>query len=413
MIQVGQTKLAIKKLTDILEKDDRNPYAHYLLAEAYLKEDNIQYAILEYRQVLKLGKFDTKINEIAIRKKLASMYLKRKAVEEAKKEYLILTKIDANNYENFYNLGLMHYEAGAMEKASGYFKKSLSLNSTDANSYYYLGQIMYRLNQFAEAKSMFLSALKIDQKNYKIHYFLGLVLRQLGDYVWAIKEFEVAEKSDDLKVKCYLAKGTCFYEQKQYPKAIVEFEKGLKYAKKGSNSELNLRYSLGNAYEQMRDLHSAISNWERIVEVKKNFRDVQDKLKQYIEFRQDDNIKDFMIAGLSQFEHICSKMIESMGYLILNTRIINDTEIEMVAMENEGKWRNIKKSNKIIRIIRKTDTVTDSLLRQLNESMKENNAARIVVISTGDYSQLARDYADTRPVELYTKSDLVNFLKEI
>ena len=61
MIDAGQAKLAIKRLTDILEKDDRNPYAHYLLAEAYRADGNSQFAILEYRQVLKFGRFDNKI----------------------------------------------------------------------------------------------------------------------------------------------------------------------------------------------------------------------------------------------------------------------------------------------------------------------------------------------------------------
>jgi len=35
LIESGQTKIAIRKLNDIIEKDDRNHYAHYLLALAY------------------------------------------------------------------------------------------------------------------------------------------------------------------------------------------------------------------------------------------------------------------------------------------------------------------------------------------------------------------------------------------
>ena len=413
MIEMGQTKLAIKKLNEILEKDDRNAYAHYLLAEAYIKENNLQFAILEYRQVLKIGRFDDRVGEVDVRSKLARIFRERGAVEDARKEYLILTKIDPDNFENFYRLGMIFFDAGALDKAAIYFKKSISNNNRHDMSYYYLGQVLYRNNSHNEAKQMFIEAIKLDQANYKAHYFLGLVLRQLGDYEWAIKEFETAQKNEDIKVKCFLAKGTCYHEKEMFPKAIIEFERGLKFARRGSDTELNLRYFLASSQESVRDLQSAIANWEQIAAVNKNFRDVQEKLRAYSEFRQDDRVKDFMIAGLAQFEHTCRKMAEALGLTIMDIEIINDSEIEILATETEGKWRNTRMSNRIVRILRTTDTVTDKLLRKIHESMKPRNATRIIVISTGDYSQAAAEFAGTRPIELLGKPELVRLLKSV
>ncbi|MBP7582514.1 MAG: tetratricopeptide repeat protein [Spirochaetes bacterium] len=413
MVESGQTKLAIRKLQEIINKDDRNSYAHYLLAEAYLKENNIQYAILEYRQVLKLAKFDDKVNEVSIRSKLAKIYLDRKSIDDARKEYLILTKIDPVNFEHYYELGLIYFNADQSEKAAPYFKKAVALNNNSAMAFYYLGQIYYRMNLYQDAKQMFVDAIKVEQQNYRAHYFLGLVLRQLGDYEWAIKEFEIAQKDDDIKIKCFLAKGTCFIEKELYPKAVIEFERGLKFAKRGSDTELNLRYFLAEAQEKMRDLHSAIFNWEKIFEVNKGFRDVQDKLRSYAEFRQDDRIKDFMIAGLAQFEHLSRKIVESMGLTILEIDIISDTDIEFVATETEGKWRNTRKTNRIIRVLRTTDSISDKLLRSIHESMKPKNATRAIIISTGEYTQTAIEFSNTRPIELMSNSDLIKLLKSI
>ena len=263
------------------------------------------------------------------------------------------------------------------------------------------------------AKQAFIEAIKVDPHDYKAHYFLGLVLRQLGDYEWAIKEFETAQKSDDIKVKCFLAKGTCYLEREQLPKAVIEFERGLKFAKRGSDTELNLRYFLAEAQEKMRDLHSAISNWEKIVAVNPTFRDVQAKLKSYAEFRQDDRIKDFMIAGLAQFEHTCRKISESMGLTVMDVDIISDTEVEIIATDTEGKWRNTRRTNKIVRILRTTDVVNDKLLRKLHEKLKEKNATRIIIITAGDFTQSAVDFSNTRPIELYGKNDLLRLLKQI
>ncbi len=413
MIESGQTKLAIKKLNELLEKDDRNVYAHYLLAEAYFKEENFQYSIVEYRQVLKFARFDERMKESEIRSRLAKLYINREMVEDAKKEYLILTKIDPDNFENYFELGKIYFNAGTLDKAIPFFKKTISCNANHEQSYYFLGQIHYRSNAFVDARQMFINAIKLDPTNYKSHYFLGLVLRQQNDYDWAIKEFEISQKSEDLRVKSFLAKGSCYMEKGQLPKAVMEFQRGLKFARRGSETELNLRYFLADSQEKMRDIHSAISNWEKIVEVNANFRDVQEKLKNYSEFRQDDRIKDFLIAGLAQFEHVCRKLVEAMGHNIMDVEIVNDTDIEIIGTETEGKWRNTRQTNRIIRIIRTTDTIQDRLLRRLYESMKLKNATRIIVITTGDFSQSAVDFANTRPIELMGKAQLVELLRKI
>lgn len=412
MIEAGQTKQAIKKLTDILEKDDRNSYAHYLLAEAYSRENNTKFAILEYRQVIKYGKYNEKVKEIDVHTKLARLFTEQNNVEEAKNEYLILTRIDPDNFQNYFELGSMFFKLNMADKAVPFFKKSIALNARHDLSYYFLGQIYYQGNLFADAKQAFIESIKLSQTNYRSHYFLGLVLRQLQDFDWAIKEFEIAQKSEDLRVKCFLAKGSCHLTRGMVPKAMMEFERGLKFARRGSDTELGLRYYLAECYEKTRDLHSAIHQWEKIEEVKPGFRDVPLKLKTYAEFRQDDRIKDFLISGLSQFEHTCRKMIEAMNLTINEINIINDTEIEMLASESEGKWRNTRATNRLIRIIRTMDTVQEKFLRNLYESMKSRNATRIIVITTGDYAQTAVEFANTRPIELYSKNELINLLRK-
>jgi len=412
MIEAGQTKLAIRKLDEIIEKDERNHYAHYLLAEAYSREGNTQYAIVEYRQVIKIGHFDHNVNEIAVRSKLASLHKERNSLEEAKKEYLILTKIDPSNYDNYFQLGILYFNVGLLDKAAGYMKKSTACNVNHEPSFYYLGQIYYRNNSYTDAKQMFLQSVKLDPSNQKSHYFLGLVLRQQGDFDWAIKEFEIAQKNDELKVKSFMGKGSCYMEKGQHPKAVIEFERGLKFVRRGTETELKLRYLLAECQEKMRDIHSAIYNWEKISEVNSGFRDVTEKLKKYADFRQDDRIKDFMIAGLSQFEHICRKIVERMHYNIMDVEIMSDTDIEITAIESEGKWRNTRQINRIVRIIRTTDTIREQFVRDLHETMRSRNANRIIIITTGDFSHAALDFANTRPIELLGKSELIDMLRK-
>ena len=413
MIESGQTRLAIKKLITFLEKDDRNAYAHYLLGEAYRKDQNTQYAIVEYRQVLKYGRFNDKMSEIGIRSKLATLYKKRNSMDDAKNEYLILTKIDSSNFINYYELGMLYFNMGVLEKAVGFLKKSVSVNAAHDMSFYYLGQIFFKTGLFADAKQMFINTIKLDTSNYKAHYYLGLVLQQQSDFEWAIKEFDVSKKSDEFKVQSLLAKGKCYMEKEQLPKAVTEFERGLKFVQKGSSFYLEFLYYLAECQEHIRDINSAIKNWEKIISIKPKYKDVQLKLNNYSEFREDDRIKDFLICGLAQFEHLSRKLVEDMGYNVIEIEIISDTEIEMVAIEMEGKWRNTRQSNRIIRIIRTTEVVPISLFRSISETMKAKNATRLMIITTGTFSQKAMEFANTRPIDAYDKTVLVDLLKKI
>ena len=338
---------------------------------------------------------------------------KKRPLRKLKKNIFSFQKLILQIMKTFSSLGLFPIIQGRWKKPLLFLKKALPLTAGMISLFFIWGRFLFRNGAHADAKQNFLNTIKLDPTNYQAHYFLGLVLRQQGDYEWALKEFEISIKSDELKVKSLLARGSCFMEKGQFPKAVMEFERGIKFAKKGSDTELNLRYYLAECQEKMRDIHSAIVNWEKIAEVNPKFKDVHQKLANYSEFRQDDRIKDFMIAGLAQFEHVTRKIISGMNYNITDIEIISDTEIEVIAIENEGKWRNTRQSNRIIRIIRTTESLEEGYFRRLHESMRAKNATRILVITTGDISAKAIEFANTRPIEIKGKAELVELLKKI
>lgn len=413
LIRNGYTRQAIKQLNTMLEKDDRNPYIHFLLAEAYYKEKNTQYAIVEYKQVLKLGKFDDKVREVIVRGRLARLYREMRSFEEAKKEYLILTNLDPLNYENFYQAGAIFFNAGLHDKAQPYLQGAIKLNPKHAESLYLAGQIAYLSNNLQDARDRLTRAVQIKNNLYKAHYFLGLTLRAMKDFDGAIGEFELAQRDPDVQQKAYLARGCTFMDREQGAKAITEFEKGLKCSKRDLETDLNLRYFLAACAEQGRDLHTAIGQWERIFEVRPDFRDVRAKLKGYEEFRTDDAIKDFLIASPAQFETITRQMVELMDLSIIDLAVESDSVIEVVATETQGKWRNTKKSNRLIRIIRSTDAVSEQVLRNTQEAMREKNANRGVIITTGEFTPAAIDFAQSRPIDLYDKTKVIQLLRVI
>ncbi|RME90562.1 MAG: tetratricopeptide repeat protein [Candidatus Hydrogenedentota bacterium] len=413
MIRAGQLGPAIKRLQKLIEDNDRDPYTHYLLAEAYNAQKNYPKAMLEYKQVLKINKFSGKVKEAQVRSRLAKLYLAQNNLDEAKKEYLILTKLDPTNADNFFQVAKLFDEAGVPDKAVPYYKQALKINPAHAEAHYRLGVIEYTAGNTTEAKRALTEAVKLDPNNLSAHYYLGMTLKSLKDYEWALKEFDTAARDDKLKAKALLGKGLCYIEKDQMQNAIAEMEKGLSVAPKGSDTEMNLRYFIAAAAERLRDFHTAIAHWERLHDMNPKFRDVAEKLKMYDEFRTDDSIKDFMIASPGKFEMISRKIIEHLGLNIVDLQVINDSEVHCLAMESDVKFRNTKRGQQVIYILRTTDPIPEKTVRALHEEMRANGATRGMCLTTSEFTTQAELFAQSRPIELVDKKEIVKILRAV
>ncbi|MCK4777395.1 MAG: tetratricopeptide repeat protein, partial [Actinomycetia bacterium] len=254
--------------------------------------------------------------------------------------------------------------------------------------------------------------IKIKPDHFKAHYFLGMILFQSKDFDAAIKEFDIASRDSDTRPRALLSKGQALFDKGDFHNSVVSLERGLKSTTKDSDPvTLNLRFFLGIALESIREIPAAISQWEKIAEIKPGFRDVKDKLLSYQELRTDDRLKDLMIASNTEFERICKSMVQGMGFQILSSELEDENNIMINASEAEGKWRNTRRSNRLFKIVRTTKPLTEIDIRQLHDKMKHSNATRGVLITTGTVAKTAFDYAITRPVEIKDKTDLITLLK--
>ena len=84
-------KAAVNLAKEIINKDKTNIEAHYYLGEAYYQQTRYELALVEFKLVDKSAIYD-KIDEKKLRERLAELYLKFDDINEALKEYILLTK---------------------------------------------------------------------------------------------------------------------------------------------------------------------------------------------------------------------------------------------------------------------------------------------------------------------------------
>ena len=414
LLAQGKYAPVVEAATHLLEADERNIRARFALAQAQYKLGRYGPSALELRQCVKIGRFGAEVREKDVRLLLARCLLENKNLNEAKNELLILTQLDPKNDEPYFELGRLFFRAGVHAKAVGYLQKASAMNERNAEAQNLLGQAHYHLAAYQDARAALLKATQLKADLYVAHYFMGLTLRYLQDNEWAVKEFEKAERDETLRVKAILGKGMVYIDMEAYPKAITELDRGLKYAQDGGDNEVNMRYLLALAAEKSRDMHTAIQNWEAVESLKPAFRDVRAKLKQYAEFRVDDSIKDFMIASNAQFESICGRLLSHMGMQIINLRLLNESTVTAVTIEEETGRRVMRKQQTLVRINRDNmSPISETQIRDFHEAMKSDNLSRGILMTTGEITPAASSYASSRPIELYDTARLAEQVRAV
>ncbi len=344
---------------------------------------------------------------------MAAIYKKFNQLDEAQKEYIMISNLEPDNFDILFEIGELFYKRNLIENAVAYFQKSVRLNPQHSSSHYYLGIIYYNTGKFQEAQVELNKAIQSDQRNYKAHLYLGLVHKNLSQYDSAAREFEIAQRDSDVKVRALLENGKTFYERGNSSKAVIELERALKSSNIEDDLKIEARYWLANCYEQNRDINEAIEQWEIIANNRPSYKDVAEKLGAYSDLRTDDRLKDFLTASKENFQAICEKLIDAMGYKVSEILSKTDEGMDAIISEAETKLRYVRRRNGIIKIRRVTKPIGELLIREMHEEMKRNSATRGVIVTTSTFAPSAVQYAGTRPINLVDKKQLTEFLSKI
>lgn len=408
----GNYKTAISMAREILKKEPNNIEAHYYLGESYYNLQKYELALVEYKTAEKTGIY-TNIDEKSLRERLADLYVKTNNIDEALKEYILLIKQNPSEFSYYYMAGELFMKKNQSNHAIKYFAHAAKLNRNHAPSLVNIGLILYENKNFSEAKKYLQHSITVDQSNIKAYFYLGLIDASTNDYKAALKNFEKSLRDKELKVRSLVERGKVYMAMGNYTEAIIELERALKNheAPENDNIKLNIKYLLASCYELNRNVTEAIAFWEEIYAINPSFRDVSEKLVTYQDLRMDDRMKDFMTATDSDFIDMAKRMVEHMGLNVLEVDVLTKDSVEIFCLEQDTKWRNVRKKPKIIHISRKTAPIDDSTLRNLHEKMREKGVIRSMVMTASSFTKSALAFAKERPIELIDKNRLQEILK--
>lgn len=408
LIKEGKYAQAQKTAKALIAKNPRDFLARYWLGNAYIADKKPELAFMEFKTVNQNALFNGDIPEAKFRHTMGELYSKFNEPANAVKEYLLLTKMEPNNAENFYNVGKCYELTGETSSAAGFYQKAISLNKKFAKAHTALGYLLYRNKQYADARKEIDLSIKLSPENYSNYYYLGKILKENKDYSAAIKALEKSERDPEFRQRALIERGSCYMMADQLDNAIEGFIRAVKSSKDDSSQEtLYARYFLASCYEKSHNIEKAVEQWDKIYQKNKKFRDVGAKLTEYRDIQTNDALKEYLTSAPAAFVELCKK---TAAYAFsLSPQKVEQTQYgcKILGTENnKDSWMNVRKQIFLVEFYRDTDTIEEDKVRKAADELKNQNYFKAIIFSSSGFSHAAMKFSEGRPVVLIGKEKL-------
>lgn len=412
LIKQGKISSAIKNAKAIIQKDPQNYLAHYYLGKAYLKDKKSELALMELKYVDQHAVFDANLSELEFRQEIAPLYTKFNQPDEALKQYLLLTKLNPRDAENFYNVARIYEAKGKSDAALGFYDKTIKLNKRHVKAHAAMGLLLFRAKQLQEAKKEIDLAISLSPETFSSYYYLGKILKENKDFPGAVKAFEKAQRDSEFRQKALIECGTCYMAGNSIDNAINCFERAISSVKDSEKQEtLYARYFLASCYEKTRKIEKAIEQWELIYAKNHSFRDVAAKLSEYKDLQANDSLKEYLTSSEENFLQICKNACIAGIKLEPQQITMQKWGCQILATEaKDADWRSIRKQAFLIKFFRETDPLEDFIVRKTLDEIKSQNCSKAFICSSSGFTRSAIAAAENRPCELVNKESLEKLL---
>ncbi len=201
------------------------------------------------------------VGNVKFLKKIAEIYTKKKAFDEAIAAYeeaQQLDKMDAALRMKVGDLQVLKFDNEiAAAQAEGNQEEALRLRKE---------RLKFQIEDFQVR-------LREHPTDMQIRYQLGTYYLQGRLFDKAINEFQQTVKDPKRKAESMEKLGQCFIHKEMYPVAISQFTKALDGGAASNEMVKILRYWLAEAYEKNGELDKAVTELQKIQEEDINFKD--------------------------------------------------------------------------------------------------------------------------------------------
>ena len=245
---------------------------HRNLAVAFFSGKMYEEASREYQEALKI---DPEQSEMRFYLGLSLFH--QGLVEKALQEYRRALKSDESNPKILNNMGIALEKLGKLDDAITCYQQAVEKDPEYAKAYANLGYAYYKRggkDDRQAATECFLRAIELDAELSIAHYYLGMIYLRRGQYSDAVQKFEKASELDPKNPGVRLRLGGAYRARRMYQQAIEAYQEAIRLSPESETSykELGELYYATGAHPE------AVECFKKALELNERQSDVRFKL---------------------------------------------------------------------------------------------------------------------------------------
>ena len=186
------------------------------------------------------------------------------------------------------NMGVSHYNKKNLVEAEYYFKRALEINPNYINALNNLGNLKKDLDLVDEAKNFYKKSIKLNDNVMETHFNLGVLYEQSANFEKSLYHYK---KTLEINPKFTKADHSIamMTEYSSKNKHFLDMQKKLTDENLNDFEKLELHFSLGKAYDDLKDYKNSFFHIEHANSLKKKITkyNIENDVKLF------DNIKSF------------------------------------------------------------------------------------------------------------------------
>lgn len=246
---------AIIEFQDAL-RYDRDPAIYYALAKNYSALGKYALAAGAANEAIKLDP-----NNITYNETLAEIYIKAFQIDEAIAQYVEVLRIDSTHVQSMFNIAQL-LTPKHPQQALEMYDKILQRNGPDWEVLFKVAELNSTLRRYDKAAAAFEKMVKIDPSNMSLKQNLGEMFVRSEQYDKALALFNDLLESDPKNVELRGALAELYSQQDKWEKAREQFE----IIMKSDSLAADIRFRIAMAYLSQSQKDSTL-----LVSVKEQF----------------------------------------------------------------------------------------------------------------------------------------------
>jgi protein O-mannosyl-transferase len=266
--QIGYWRDSEALARHALELTGENWQAHYNLGHALDDKGQIDEAIRQYREAIRL-----KPNYPDAHNNLGIALDNKGQTGEAIQQFREAIRLKPDHLDAHYNLGNTLPKAGQMDEAIRQYREVIRLKPDYAAVYNNLGAALAKEGQIDEAIRHFEEFVRLRPRYADAHYNLAVALGRKGQADEAIRQFQEAIRLNPEYFDAYCSLGTAFCQLGRKDEAMGQFEEAVRLKPERADARNNLGTVLGmkgQIDEAIRQFQEALRLQPDYAEARKN-----------------------------------------------------------------------------------------------------------------------------------------------